>query len=296
MAVVVHLLRPPPPPCHAAPPATTLPVSNGRLFLRPFVLPGLKVQQARMARRRLAQPRCAAAGGSPPSEPSPEEEPGSWYRRHNENMRRFEEEYRAALRARYGGSSEEDMVAELEDTLFSDERDQARSYGKKILSNNCNLYRKSGKRLAFVVCFGVLMAMRMSAKITAHARLRVDGSDEISVHTIEQIVRSYVPDFLKFLEDVWSRNVESDSRIFSFLGALSGLAAISHIMFEDALAAVNTSEQISSNYSPERDVEAPNHELQRKMRDLERKFMAASKTSEAEAYEILARAKDGEHA
>ncbi|KAL6657155.1 hypothetical protein ACP70R_004935 [Stipagrostis hirtigluma subsp. patula] len=274
----VHHLCPRPPSLAAS--AATLHCSTLRssAFRRPF--PGLKTPRLRLA------PRCAA---DQPCEPSPEEdEPDAWGRRHREEKEQDSKEIRAASRARCGGSSQEDMVAELKAKLFRTEEDKFHAYSKKIVCNNCILYKASGCRdLALGICTNVSVAIGLCATITAHAHLRVDGSDEISVHTVEQIIRTYVLTFVKFIEDVWNRNVDNDSRIFSFLGALSGLAAISHILLEDALAAVNTSEYSSSNYSPEYDVEALNHELQRKMADLERKFMAASKTSKSKAYEIL---------
>jgi len=54
------------------------------------------------------------------------------------------------------------------------------------------------------------------------------------------------------------------------------LAAISHILFEDALQAVNHIEDGSSNYIPEYDVDRLNHELNSDMKELEKNFMTAS--------------------
>ncbi|TVU37302.1 hypothetical protein EJB05_10611 [Eragrostis curvula] len=280
-------------PSATLPGSRLLPCNNGRIssFWRP--LPVLRTQKG-PARARLVVANCA--GNNQPRDdpsPEPEEDPldadsAERFRRRSERLDKFTKEYGAQLRAQYGSSSQQEKVAELELTLFRDEKEKALTYVRKIVSNRSFLYKEGGRKVALQVGLGVLMAIRLSNMITANAHLRVDGSSEISFHTVEQIIQTYVSSFLKLAEDVWNRKVENDSRIISFLGALGGLAAISHIMLEDALAAVNTSEQSLSNYIPKQDIEALNHELQHKMKNLERKIMVASKTSDTKVYELLA--------
>lgn len=72
--------------------------------------------------------------------------------------------------------------------------------------------------------------------------------------------------------------------ISSFLYALRGLAAISHILFEDALATVNHIQDGSSNSIPEYDVDRLNHELNSNMEELEKNFTTAS---ESEVYKVI---------
>lgn len=89
--------------------------------------------------------------------------------------------------------------------------------------------------------------------------------------------------FLKTAQDACHGKVDRTS-ISSFLHALRGLAAISHILFEDALATVNHIEDGSSNYIPEYDVERLNHELNSNMKELQKNLAAAS---ESEVYEVI---------
>ncbi|KAL6896573.1 hypothetical protein ACP4OV_007145 [Aristida adscensionis] len=280
----VHLCHPPP-PCHAAPPPATLPAnSSGPSFLRSF--PGLKTKQARTttARLRLAQPRCAAAGSPCDPNPDPEEDSiTAQYRRYREKMDKFSKEYGAALRAVYGGSEEDAMVDDLEATLFRDVEDKIHTYNRAIASNNGFLFQE-GRRLALTICSEIRAAIQLSAMVTANAHLKAGSSSGISFQTVEQTIRTYVSTFLKIAEDTCHRKVDRAS-IISFLDALRGLAAISHILVEDALETVNNIEDGSSKYSPKYDAEALNHQFQCNMKQLEMNFAAAS--SDREALKLL---------
>ncbi|KAL6896572.1 hypothetical protein ACP4OV_007144 [Aristida adscensionis] len=97
---------------------------------------------------------------------------------------------------------------------------------------------------------------------------------ENGVRQVNPTVRTYVSTFLKIAEDTSHRKVDRAS-IISFLDALRGLAAISHILVEDTLAAASNIEDGSSNYSPMYDVEALHHELKRNLKQLEMNFAAA---------------------
>jgi hypothetical protein len=61
------------------------------------------------------------------------------------------------------------------------------------------------------------------------------------------------------------------------------LAAISHILIQEALDAMNNIEHCSENFSTVFDVDALNHDLNCKMKELETNFTAAS---DREAYEV----------
>lgn len=90
--------------------------------------------------------------------------------------------------------------------------------------------------------------------------------------------------FLKTAEGTCHRKVDRTG-IISFLDALRGLAAISHILVEDALAAVNHIEDGKiTNYIPEYDVERLQHELNCNMEELVKNFTTAS---EEDAYEVI---------
>ncbi|KAL5197792.1 hypothetical protein ABZP36_001304 [Zizania latifolia] len=163
-------------------------------------------------------------------------------------------------------------------TLFDDEKNKINEYLKEIhYSNKCFLYRQ-GRELARSVCFNARHAINLASKIMAYAGLRAQTQSEISLHTVEQTMRIYVSIFLKTAEDTYHRKVDR-ADILSFLDALGGLAAISHILFEDALVSVRGS---SPNYSPTRGVKAINRYFHKKMRHLRNNFTEAKPTEALE--------------
>ncbi|TVU37326.1 hypothetical protein EJB05_10635 [Eragrostis curvula] len=263
---ILHLR--PRPPSHALPPATTpssrLILSRSSLSLRP--LPGLKMQTGTARLRHVS--RCATDGAF---EPSPEEDPRT--SRFREEM---DKEYRAALR------TQKAMAKELEATSFCDEGAKLDSYVTEIVSSPLILSDKA-RELAVMVCSKAFMAIDLSIRVAANAHLRVDASSEMSPYTVKQIIRTYVSIFLKTAEDACRRRF--DRTVFiSFIDALRGLAAISHILFEDTLAVVNNVEDSSSYYSPGCDVEALNHELQFSIKEL---LTSLTTAPERNTYELL---------
>uniref|UniRef100_A0A0E0I5G4 Uncharacterized protein n=1 Tax=Oryza nivara TaxID=4536 RepID=A0A0E0I5G4_ORYNI len=92
-------------------------------------------------------------------------------------------------------------------------------------------------------------------------------------------VRMYVSTFVKTAEDTYHRKVDR-ATILSFLCALQGLAAVSHILFEDALAFVRSSQP---DYSPNHDVEVINRYYQQEIKRLINNFREASTTEALEA-------------
>lgn len=97
------------------------------------------------------------------------------------------------------------------------------------------------------------------------------------------MVRTYVSTFLKIVEDSCHRKVDRTS-IISFLRALRGLAAISHILIQDDLDALNNIEGCSETFSTVYDVDALNHKMHCNMKELEMKLTAAS---DGEAYKVV---------
>ncbi|TVU37310.1 hypothetical protein EJB05_10619 [Eragrostis curvula] len=238
------ILRPHP-PSHALPPATT-PSSRLILSRSSLFLPPLPGLKMQTGTARLRHvSRCAADGAC---ESSPDE--GSKTSRFCEQVDKFVMGRIAALRAQGA------KVKEIEATLFSDEVDQLLTLMPEIDS---------------------------SPWLLANAHLRVDESSEMPPDTVKQIIRTYVWTFLKAAEDASHRKVDR-MVIVSFIDALRGLAAISHILFEDTLAAVNNTEDSSRHYSPGYDVEAINHDLQCNIKESVKRLMTAP---EREAYELL---------
>nr|BAC20684.1 hypothetical protein [Oryza sativa Japonica Group] len=137
-----------------------------------------------------------------------------------------------------------------------------------------------GRMLALTLLKRAKDAIGLASTIMTGAQLRAQTPSEISLNTIDQTVRMYVSTFVKTAEDTYHRKVDK-ATVLSFLCALQGLAAVSRILFEDALASVRS---IQPDYSPKRDVEAINRNYQQEIQCLINKFGEASTT---EALEIL---------
>uniref|UniRef100_A0A0E0AN20 Uncharacterized protein n=1 Tax=Oryza glumipatula TaxID=40148 RepID=A0A0E0AN20_9ORYZ len=132
--------------------------------------------------------------------------------------------------------------------------------------------------LALILLKRAKDAIGLASTIMTGAQLRAQTPSEISLNTIDQTVRMYVSTFVKTAEDTYHRKVNK-ATVLSFLCALQGLAAVSHILFEDALASVRS---IQPDYSPKRDVEAINRDYQQEIQCLINKFGEASTTEALE--------------
>ncbi|KAK3125971.1 hypothetical protein QOZ80_7BG0612170 [Eleusine coracana subsp. coracana] len=242
----------PRPPSHAAPSAALpsfrmLGYSRSGSFVKPLPDLNLKMQMG-MPRLRHVY-RCSA---DEPLEPSPENSRIEWYRRFQEKMDKHDREYGAAIRALGAGSSQDAMIVELEFNVFREEDLKIQTYVEKIASDSSILDTKD-RGLALMFCTRIGMSIHLCAMIMAHAHLRIGAPNEMSLNTVEQIIRE-------------------------------SLAAISLILAEDALAAVNNLEDITLKYTTEYSVKALNYELQCKLKELKMQFTEAS---EREAYELV---------
>ncbi|EAZ40756.1 hypothetical protein OsJ_25229 [Oryza sativa Japonica Group] len=171
-------------------------------------------------------------------------------------------------------------TSSLDDTPFNYEINKIKGYWTEIRSAKiCYLYGQ-GRMLALTLLKRAKDAIGLASTIMTGAQLRAQTPSEISLNTIDQTVRMYVSTFVKTAEDTYHRKVDK-ATVLSFLCALQGLAAVSRILFEDALASVRS---IQPDYSPKRDVEAINRNYQQEIQCLINKFGEASTT---EALEIL---------
>lgn len=101
-----------------------------------------------------------------------------------------------------------------------------------------------------------------------------------------QTIRTYVSTFVNIADDTCHRKADQET-IISFLRALGGLDAISHILFEDALFAANNIEGSSSEYIPNPDVGAYNRIFQQKMTQLEGGIRSSSPVKAREVYTYI---------
>ncbi|TVU00448.1 hypothetical protein EJB05_54128 [Eragrostis curvula] len=109
------------------------------------------------------------------------------------------------------------------------------------------------------------------------AGLRVNKQDEISLDTTKQTIATYVSIFVKLVEDTYHNRFHVES-MFSLLGAFRGVAAISHILLQDALASVKDAEDITLNYNFVHDKDNGWHEFEQQLNNLEDKFREVSKS------------------
>uniref|UniRef100_I1QD18 Uncharacterized protein n=2 Tax=Oryza glaberrima TaxID=4538 RepID=I1QD18_ORYGL len=158
----------------------------------------------------------------------------------------------------------------MDDTPFNYEINKIRGYWTEIHS----------AKISYLLLLRAKDAIELASRIMTEAHLRAQTPSEISLHTVDQTVRTYVSIFVKTAEDTYHRKVDR-ATILSFLCALQGLAADSHILFDDALAFVRSSQP---DYSPKHDVEVINRYYQQEIKRLINNFREASTT---EALEIL---------
>ncbi|TVU16307.1 hypothetical protein EJB05_39864 [Eragrostis curvula] len=165
-----------------------------------------------------------------------------------------------------------------EDILKIDE------YRNKMTSWNTSIFHMKATGLSLHLCLVVKHGVELASRIMESAAIRLDKQDEISFYTTKQTMMAYVSIFVKLAEDTYHKkfNVES---VFSLLGAFRGMAAISHILLEDAMASVNYADDNSSKYSLVHEIENSRLEYAQKMRNLEHNFRAVSNSTKA--YELL---------
>ena len=108
------------------------------------------------------------------------------------------------------------------------------------------------------------------AQFQDSAGLNLGAPNEISPGTIHVTLGACVKIFLDTVDASYTKSVRKGT-VMSFLGALRGLASISHILLDTALEALaHTHPRASlSEYAFNRDVEGMRDEFSRQMDDLE---------------------------
>ncbi|KAG2638965.1 hypothetical protein PVAP13_2NG626850 [Panicum virgatum] len=127
------------------------------------------------------------------------------------------------------------------------------------------------------VCLSANQALEMASNVMDSAGLNLGAPNEISADTIHVTLGAYVKIFLDAVDASYSKSVRKGT-VISFLGALRGLASVSHILLDTALAALaHTHPRASlSEYAFNRDVEGMRDEFTRHMDDLEDAISKAS--------------------
>ncbi|XP_015694762.2 uncharacterized protein LOC107304574 [Oryza brachyantha] len=88
------------------------------------------------------------------------------------------------------------------------------------------------------LCLAANDGLAMASHVMHSAELNLAAPNETSAETIHRTVRVCVSAFMAADGDSYQRKVSRET-VASFLGALRGLAALSHILLEGALEAVS---------------------------------------------------------
>lgn len=175
------------------------------------------------------------------------------------------------------------------DMPFREEIDILHEYRDKALDevvHNNSILHAEGAALACYLCSKVHHATVLASKVVDCAALRLGLPDQISLHTTTQIMRTYVSAFVRTAEDIHHKKVTRET-IISFLGALQGVASISHILVQDALAyrTLIGSKDTSPYYEiDDSEVDRAHLKYQVEMNNLKDKLTAAHP---ADVYELL---------
>ncbi|KAL6651934.1 hypothetical protein ACP70R_010859 [Stipagrostis hirtigluma subsp. patula] len=172
------------------------------------------------------------------------------------------------------------------DMPFLEEIEKTDEYSKKMSSWNTSIFHMEATQFSLYLCMIVGKGVKFASRIMDSAAIRHDNQDEISLNTTKQTITMYVSIFVQLAEDTYNKKFNHES-VFSLLGAFGGLASISHIMFQDALANLNYADVSSLKYSSlGQDIENSRREYQQKMKNLEQNFRA-SFSCNSKAYKLL---------
>lgn len=122
-------------------------------------------------------------------------------------------------------------------------------------------------------------------KFQDSSSLNIGAPNEISTETVHMTLHVYVNIFVRATEDSYNGRVKSKI-IMSFLGALKGVASVSHILLEAALESlshINPRESLSE-HALNTDVKTLHYEFNRKIGDLEDAFRKASTITACEVH------------
>ncbi|KAL6651492.1 hypothetical protein ACP70R_010417 [Stipagrostis hirtigluma subsp. patula] len=154
----------------------------------------------------------------------------------------------------------------IEDMPFREDMEKIDEYGKKMTSWNTSIFHLEARALSLHLCMVVKTGVEFASHIMDCAT-----------------VAMYVASFVNLAEVTYHKKFNDES-LLSLLGAFWGLAAISHILVEDAL---NYVEDSPSKYNLVHDIENSRREYEQKMKNLEHNFTAVVKKSNSRTYQFL---------
>ncbi|KAG2586472.1 hypothetical protein PVAP13_5NG039200 [Panicum virgatum] len=129
---------------------------------------------------------------------------------------------------------------------------------------------KEAQTMSGQVCLSAKQALKMASTVMDSACLNLGASNEISSDTIHGTLCAYVKILVDAADASYSKSVRKET-VMAFLGALKGLASISHILLDTALEALSHTHPRAgmSEYAFNRDVKGMRDEFNQHMNDLE---------------------------
>jgi hypothetical protein len=160
---------------------------------------------------------------------------------------------------------------------FHQEIKRITQHHQDIISTDGGFLYAEATAMSARVCISALEALDMASLVLDSARLNIGEPGEISAETIHGTVRPYAALFSAAAEDAYCRKVNRNT-VVRFLGALRGVAAVSHIMLQGALEALShrSPREAVSEYAFNSDVEDMYREFEQGMRQVEDDIRNAS--------------------
>ncbi|CAN6206417.1 unnamed protein product [Urochloa humidicola] len=153
---------------------------------------------------------------------------------------------------------------------FVEEREHVMGCYHEIVATDHGCLYTEATSMSGQLCLDANQAVKMASHIMDSAGLNLGVPNEISPKTIHGTLCAYVEIFLDAADASYSKSVRKDT-VVSFLGALRGLASISHILLDTALEALSHMHPRASmsEYAFNRDVEGMRDEFNQQMIDFE---------------------------
>ncbi|XP_048563530.1 uncharacterized protein LOC125544041 [Triticum urartu] len=160
---------------------------------------------------------------------------------------------------------------------FHDEMERITQLYLDIISSDSDFLYAEATAMSARVCLSANKALIMASCVVDSARLNLSAPSEISAETIHGTVRTYAAVFSAAADDSYKKTVNRNT-VASFLGALRGLAAVSHILLQGALESLchGHPRVALSEYAFNSDVENMYREFVQGMRDVEDEIRSAS--------------------
>uniref|UniRef100_A0A0E0EE57 Uncharacterized protein n=1 Tax=Oryza meridionalis TaxID=40149 RepID=A0A0E0EE57_9ORYZ len=177
-----------------------------------------------------------------------------------ERLDKFRDDYRAAL----GLRTPPDM--------FRKEKYQISVILQKMYSSGSKILNADEKEMALKVCTNAQSALDLASEVMDVAAFGF-GTTEISQCTADQMVRTYTTIFCEAANESYHNRVKMET-ILSFLDALGGLGAITHILVQD------TVDKLHNGHLKKKiahDVDALSHKFDKEMKNLKDDFKRATR-------------------